>query len=122
MKQTASLAAMACLLLSSVALADGGVIIFSGRIVEAQCPMALDAPNRLNGPSRLEVGKCKAPVHIQALAANGESLPVRANADAKSSSQAAANGYDLDRSDNQRSFSIATPKNSQRGQLVVSYY
>ena len=113
---------MACLLLASGPLADGGVIIFSGRIGEAQCPLALDAPSRLNGPSRLEVGKCKAPVHIQALAANGENLLVRANADAKSSSQATTNGYDLDRSDSQRSFSIATPKNSQHGQLVVSYY
>ncbi|WP_156188030.1 hypothetical protein [Chromobacterium sp. LK11] len=113
---------MAFLLLSSAAYAAGGVILFSGRIVEAQCPLALDAPSRANGPSQLVVGKCKAPVHIEAITANGEYLPVRANADAQSSSQAAANGYDLDRSTGRRSFSIATPKGSQRGQLVVSYY
>lgn len=122
MTHPAPLAAIAFLLLSSFAHADGGVITFSGRIVEAQCPLALDAPSRVNGPSRLEVGKCKAPVHIQALAANGENLPVRANADALASSQVAAKGYDLDRSDKLRSFNILTPKDKPRGQLVVSYY
>ena len=113
---------MACLLLSSAIQAGGGVITFSGRIVEAQCPLSLDAPSSSNAPSQLEVGKCKAPIHIQAIAANGDTLPVRANADAKRSSQAVANGYDLDRSDSRRSFSIVTPKNQQRGQLIVSYY
>ncbi|MCD5362239.1 MULTISPECIES: hypothetical protein [Chromobacterium] len=122
MKHPAPLAAMACLLLSSAILAGGGVITFSGRIVEAQCPMSLSAPPRDNAPSQLQVGKCKAPLHLEALLANGKTLPLQAKADARSSSQPSANGLDLDRSERSRSFSIATPKNSQRGQLVVSYY
>ena len=109
MKHPAPLAAMACLLLSSAILAGGGVITFSGRIVEAQCPMS-PALRRATMPQPVASGQMQGALHLEALLANGKTLPLQAKADARSSSQPSANGLDLDRSERSRSFSIATPR------------